>query len=192
MSELDSEGNSALWTALDTGQEDIASILVNYKCDTTQWSLGPENCQQTLLHRAIDENNEPVAVFLIKSGCDIDSPRKPGPNGETPDEARDGQSALHLACTWGQEKVVQALVEHNCKLNLQDSEGNTPLFVAIYNQHPTLIEILLRQPNIDLKIRNSLNQTPFATALMRKNNYATQLILKKEPKAAEQVKIFTN
>ena len=66
MSVLDSEGNSPLWTALDTGQEDIASILVSNKCDTTQWSVGPENCQQTLLHRAIDENNDAVAVFLIK------------------------------------------------------------------------------------------------------------------------------
>jgi ankyrin repeat protein len=66
MSILDSEGNSPLWTALDTGQEDIASILVANKCDTTQWSTGPENCLQSLLHRAIDENNEAVAVFLIK------------------------------------------------------------------------------------------------------------------------------
>lgn len=119
MSEVDSAGNSPLWTALDTGQEDIASILVKYKCDTTQWSPGPEGCQQTLLHRAIDENNEPVAVFLIKSGCDIDSPRREGVNGEMPDEAKDGSTPLHLACAWGQEKVVLALVEHNCNLNAQ-------------------------------------------------------------------------
>lgn len=66
MSILDSNGNSPLWNALDTGQEDIASILVHNGCDTTQWSNGPENCMQTLLHRAIDENNEAVAVFLIK------------------------------------------------------------------------------------------------------------------------------
>jgi ankyrin repeat protein len=30
MSVLDSEGNSPLWNALDSGQEDIASILVTY------------------------------------------------------------------------------------------------------------------------------------------------------------------
>ena len=66
MAVLDADGNSPLWAALDTGQEDIASILVMHKCDTTQWCMGPENCQQTLLHRAIDENNDAVAVFLIK------------------------------------------------------------------------------------------------------------------------------
>lgn len=68
MSVLDIDGNSPLWTALDTGQEDIATILVANKCDCTQWGVGPEKCQQTLLHRAIDENNDAVAVFLIKSG----------------------------------------------------------------------------------------------------------------------------
>ena len=61
--------------------------------------------------------------------------------------------------------------------------------VAILNQHSSLIEILLKQPNIDLKIKNTTGQTPFATALMRKNNNATSLILKKEPNAAEQVSL---
>lgn len=124
MSILDSEGNSPLWNALDTGQEDIASILVANGCDTTQWCTGPGNCQQTLLHRAIDENNESVAVFLIKSQCDINSPRRPGSNGETPEEALDAMTPLHLACTWGQEKVVIALLEHKCDLNKKVFYGN--------------------------------------------------------------------
>ena len=95
---------------------------------------------------------------------------------------------LHLACTWGQEKVVSALVEHECDINVQDAEGNTPLHVAILNQHSPIIEILLRQANIDLKAKNQVGQTPFATALMRKNNSASSLILKKDPAAAEQVR----
>ena len=80
-----------------------------------RWSSGPDNCRQTLLHRAIDENNESVACFLIKryregdlhrsypfylliscSGCDIDSPRQAGVNGETPDICKTLESPLHL------------------------------------------------------------------------------------------------
>lgn len=93
---------------------------------------------------------------------------------------------LHLACSWGQEKVVSTLVEHKCELNVQDAEGNTPLHLAILNQHSNIIEILIRQPAIDLKIKNNSGQSPFAAALMRKNNTATSMILKKESKAAEQ------
>lgn len=54
----------------------------------------------------------------------------------------------------GQEKVVAALVEQrDCELNVQDAEGNTPLHVAIFNQHAAIIELLIRHPNIDLKVR---------------------------------------
>jgi rabankyrin-5 len=186
MSVLDSEGNSPLWVALETGQEDIASILVINRCDTTQWCTGPDNCQQTLLHRAIDDNNDAVAVFLIKSGCDINSPRQPGINGEMPDEAKDLMTPLHLACSWGRERIVSALLEHKCEINKPEVDGNTPLHIAIQNQHTSIIEMLLREPKIDLTIRNKDAQTPFSTALMLKNNAATKLILMKDPTAAEQ------
>lgn len=187
MAVLDSEGNSPLWTALDTGQEDIADILVKNNCDTTQWNIGPENCQQSLLHRAIDENNDAVAVFLIKSNCDINSPRKPGLNGETPEEATDGMTPLHLSCSFGLEKVVRALVDDpRCEINQQDACGNTSLHVAIENQHESIIDILLKKSNIELKVKNQSGQSPFATALVQKNNNVLNAILKKEPNAAEQ------
>ncbi len=187
MSVLDSAGNSPLWTALDTGQEEIASILVRNKCDTTQWASGPEECQQSLLHRAIDENNEAVAVFLVKSGCDLNSPRRPGLDGQAPEEATDGMTPLHLACSFGQEKVVSALVsDAGCLINKQDAMGNTPLHVAIENQHEGIIEMLIQQAGIDLRVKNQMGQSPFATALERKNNKATSWILRKEANAAEQ------
>jgi rabankyrin-5 len=36
MNVIDENGNSVLWNALDSGQEDIASILVKFGCDSTQ------------------------------------------------------------------------------------------------------------------------------------------------------------
>ena len=53
-----------------------------------------------------------------------------------------------------------------------------------------IIEMLLGEANIDLKVKNAAGQTPFATALVRKNNDATRMILAKEPDAAEQVHII--
>ena len=32
---------------------------------------------------------------------------------------RDGQSPLHLSCSWGLELIVQALMEHNAEVNAQ-------------------------------------------------------------------------
>ncbi|KAK9304700.1 hypothetical protein QLX08_004104 [Tetragonisca angustula] len=175
-----------LWDALDSDQEDVASILVKYGADTDCWGLGPDDCQQTLLHRAIDHNKEDIAQFLIRSGCDLNAPRRPGPDGAGGDESRDECTPLHLCCQWGLEQVVQTLIEHGADVNARDVEGKTPVHVAIQNQHSQIISLLLCHPSIDLNKRDKKGLTPFATALTFRNNKAAQAILERLPKAAEQ------
>ncbi|KAL4223226.1 Ankyrin repeat and FYVE domain-containing protein 1 [Mactra antiquata] len=187
MNMVDKKGNCPLWQALDSGQEDIAHTLVKHGCDVDLWLPGPGDCLQTLLHRAVDENNESVACFLIRSNCDKNSPRKPGLNGEGGDEARDGQTPLHLACAWGMEIVVQALMEFGAEMNTQDIDGKTPVHIAIENQHSVIISLLLSHPLLDLTVRDNNGLTPFAAAMTTRNNKAAQSILNREPRAAEQV-----
>lgn len=78
----DNKGDPPLWTALESEQDEVATVLVRHGVDTDCWGPGPDGCIQTLLHRAIDENKEHAAVFLIRSGCDLDSPRQLGPDGQ--------------------------------------------------------------------------------------------------------------
>lgn len=183
---VDKDGNCPLWCALESGQEDVASILVRHRCDADFWSSGPDGCQQTLLHRAIDESNESVACFLIRSGCNVDSPRRPGPHGEGGDEARDLQSPLHLSASWGLEKIVETLIEHGANINSQDVEGKSPLHVAINSQHHVIVSLLLSCPSVSLTMRDKHGQTPFAVAMTTRNNRAAEVILSHEPRAAEQ------
>lgn len=49
----------------------------------------------------------------------MNSPRRPGANGEGDEEARDGQSPLHLASCWGLEEAVQCLLEFGANVNAQ-------------------------------------------------------------------------
>lgn len=182
----DDDGNTLLWTALINLDEDVASVLVQYGCDTNCWGPGPSGCWQTLLHKALDENNEDIACFLIRSGCDVDCTRKPSPDGEGDEEAYDGQTPLHLACTWGLERVVQSLLEFGANVNTKDSEGKSPLQVAIMNQNPAVISLLLSHPQLDLNSRDKYGSTAFATAMSIKNNKAAQAILDREPTAAER------
>ena len=72
-------------------------------------------------------------------------------------------------------------------LIFKDAEANTPLHIAIINQHTAIINLLISAPSLDLSIRNKQNQTPFACSMVAKNNEAANLILKREPRAAEQV-----
>ena len=63
---VDTSVGCPLWDALDSDQEDTASTLVAHGADTDCWGPGPEGCEQTLLHRAIDDKKEEIAQFLIR------------------------------------------------------------------------------------------------------------------------------
>jgi len=181
-----SNGEPPLWIALEAENYTIGSILVRHGVDTDCWGEGPDGCQQTLLHRAVDENKEEVGSFLIRSGCDLNCSRREGVDGKGGDEARDGQAPLHLATQWGQEGVVTTLIEHGANINLADSEGKTVLHHAIESGQHGIINLLLGCPGIDLQSRDKSGLSPFAAAMTYKNNSAARVILELEPGAAEQ------
>lgn len=181
-----SNGFPPIWLALSNRDEQIASILVEYSCDTNCWEELPAKYSQNLLHRALDENEQQIACFLIRSGCDCNSPRKPLSNGEGDEEAFDGQTPLHIACAWDMEDVVKTLLEHHADINAQDADGYTPLHIAIINQHESITNILVEQQQLDLKLRDKFGQNAFAIAMSKKNNKAATIILGREPHAAEK------
>lgn len=182
LSAPNNKGDCPLWSALESEQENIASVLVRHGVDPDCWSHGPDGCVQTLLHRAIDEHNEYTAMFLIRSGCDLDSPRQPAEGSEFSSK----ESPLHLCCSYGLCKVAQALIEHGANVNSINHENKTPLHIAIQNHHEIIIMMLLKHPNIDLKIRDRQGNTPFATALSVRNHKAAEKILERMPQAADQ------
>ena len=91
---VDKSGDCLLWTALQLENENIASVLVRYGCDTNFWSPAEDGLYQTLLHRALDENNERTACFLIRCGADINAYRRPPPNANGTDGEVDKQTPV--------------------------------------------------------------------------------------------------
>ncbi|XP_028400515.1 rabankyrin-5-like isoform X2 [Dendronephthya gigantea] len=182
----DEYGNCPLWAAMKSKQFGIAETLVSYNCDTNVWHKGPNNCTQSLLHRAIHEKDEDAGCFLIRCRCDVNSPRRPSADGTGGVEAWDGLTPLHLACIAGLDKIVQFLVQENAQVNSQDSEGRGPIHVSIFSGHSIPTQLLLSHPELNLTLEDRTGQTPFAVALDTKDHKSAEAILSREPNAAER------
>nr|KAG5688480.1 hypothetical protein BaRGS_011918 [Batillaria attramentaria] len=155
MNVSDSEGNCPLWQALETGQEDIAQILVHHKCDVNLWSEGPSQCQQTLLHRAIDENNEAVACFLIRSL-----------NLTVKD--RSGHTPFAAAMMTRNNKAAQAILDREPTAAEQvDNRGRNFLHTAIQKSDIESVLFLISvHANVNSRTQDSHHLTPLHLAVM--------------------------
>lgn len=54
----------------------------------------------------------------------------------------DCMTPLHIACIWGRPKIVQMLLEHGGDLDLKCSEGQTPITLAIHENHYQVIDVI--------------------------------------------------
>lgn len=69
----------------------------------------------------------------------------------------------------------------------QDSEGRSPIHIAITSKHPIVTRLLLSHPELNMNLMDRSGQTPFAVALRTRDHDAAGAILAREPGAAEQV-----
>ena len=91
-----------------------------------------------------------------------------------------------MACSWGMYDVVETLLEHSVDSNKTDSEGKTPLHLAILNQSTQIIELLIQYPFTDLYKSDNYGNSPFSLAIKLKSRQTAQALCKRDPMVAEQ------
>lgn len=67
--------------------------------------------------------------------------------------------------------------------------GQSALHVSISCKQTQCSDVLLSHADLDLTIKDKAGHTPFAKAMAARDDEAGRAILKREPKAAEQVRI---
>ena len=121
------------------------------------------------MHAAIKDKNEAAALIMLDRGMD-------------PREVDDffGDTALHWAAIKGCTSVVETLLggeHHDSLINAQGAYGFTALHRAAYNNHPTIVALLLEHPNIDINIKAHVN-TPLKNAIIYNHTDCAELIRK--------------
>ncbi|EDW96609.1 nuclear factor NF-kappa-B p110 subunit [Drosophila yakuba] len=85
----------------------------------------------------------------------------------------DGDSALHVACQQDRAHYIRPLLGMGCSPNQQNHAGNTPLHLAVKEEHLNCVESFLNgvpTVQLDLSLKNDDGLTPLHMAI-RQNKY---------------------
>lgn len=107
---------------------------------------------ETPLHSALCKAGRPYFLYVIKllveSGADVNAKTIPG--GETGGFMRDvrtkGETPLHRAAAYGDEAMIEYLLEHGADKQARDAHGNSPISWASEHLRPGSILKLLAFP----------------------------------------------
>jgi ankyrin repeat protein len=95
----------------------------------------------TALHYAADFSLCDLAAELLRLGVDLQAKTEdmPVPGGGA---VSGGRTALHLAASKGDEKMVKLLVDGGAFTNALDYDGNTPLLLAAMEDRAAIVMLL--------------------------------------------------
>ncbi|XP_053967178.1 nuclear factor NF-kappa-B p110 subunit [Anastrepha ludens] len=95
------------------------------------------------------------------------------------------ESALHTACLYNRIKYIRPLLGLGCDPNIQNSDGDTALHIAVKEHHQNCIESFLnRDVTLDLTIKNDEGFTPLHLAIRQKNYDVAKKLLQHDRRAA--------
>ena len=113
------------------------------------------------------ENRNPLAVkLLLELKCDL---LCKGVKGMLP---------IHVACSKSLECVQVMAPYTNNEVNQCDRDGNTPLHIAIQNNHLDIVVFLLSTLQCDVSIKNSQGELPLHLAC-KTNQHVVRMVMEK-------------
>lgn len=143
----DTDGRSALWHASAQGHPAIVKTLLKHGA----MPLAADRNGDTPLHRAVAH---PAVLKMLLEGI---STRQLDLANHA------GSTALHHAASGGYHTSCNALMDAGANKDTRDSNGNTPLIVAVLAHQPEAVRVLLSK-GASLRKRNSNKQDAFAIA----------------------------
>uniref|UniRef100_A0A8C6VYM5 Ankyrin 3 n=1 Tax=Nothobranchius furzeri TaxID=105023 RepID=A0A8C6VYM5_NOTFU len=140
-------GYTPLHIAAKKNQMEITTTLLEYGASTsavTRQGITP-------LHLAAQEGNVDIVTLLLARDAPVNMGNKvKHPCGKpafatsfSPNANRLGYTPLHVACHYGNVKMVNFLLKNQAKVNAKTKNGYTPLHQAAQQGHTHIINLLL-------------------------------------------------
>lgn len=148
LDELNGNDETAVIIATRNGRADLVALLVNADADISSGSKLQHQHVANIspMHHAVYFNyGEIVDILLARpENADLVDDKKFTP--------------LHLAAMLGYSDIAARLISR-AKPNAKTDAERTPLHLAARYGHTETVEVLLRQPGIDLTLTNAYGQT---------------------------------
>ncbi|KAF7527677.1 hypothetical protein G7054_g10415 [Neopestalotiopsis clavispora] len=152
----DEEERTPLFAACHAEHRDIVKLLLENEADTTI----TDDYNQTPLYVAAEKGNQPIIELLLNTSQETLNSKSKSYEW-TP---------LHVAVRKGHNEIVVYLRARGARLYLQDEDGWTPLWTAVYWEEARAIEVLLqkRSDDEDLQLETEgEGRTPLMEAVGR-------------------------
>ena len=90
--------------------------------------------------------------------------------------ASDGTMSLVEFCENGDLEGVKAALKNGADVNTKDEDDRTGLMRAVYKHHNSVVELLLKTPNIDVNQKDNYGRCALHLAMETKNNEGLKLL----------------
>lgn len=140
-----------IYYAVTKGTTEMIELLIDKKASISGYFLYAGE-KRTLVGWAIDKNSPEKVEVLLKHGA--------SPNGKFDLLAYSQNSCLHAAIEKNYSRIVELLIEYRADANVQNEQGQTPIYLAISSKRPKIIKLLYDNgADID-NVKNIRNETP--------------------------------
>ena len=156
-------GETALHIAARCGNRNIVRLLIARGFDLAD----TDNLGNNALHWAAKGQNPEIVLDLLESNPNLVNNR-----------CITWQSPLHLATTWGNARVVQALLWRGAQAQATDDFGMTPLHCAAKQGDTQIAEMILQDERVDVNAEDHLGRTPLYIACEWYNREVVDMLLR--------------
>ncbi len=131
------------------GHWKVVDFLISHGADVN-WTV--PGTGETPLHSALSKAGRPyflyVVELLVENGADVNAKTIPGQESGAfmRDVRTKGETPLHRAAAYGDEAIIQYLLDHGADRQARDAFGNSPISWASEHLRPGSILKLLSFP----------------------------------------------